>query len=347
MKKEFIKLLGLFMVVAISCVLFLAMPILGQDLLCAPENESISLSQGDPQAISNEESSLNTERTEASIEEEENIASATDTQLAQENPESSQSSPLSEETNLPLEGLIVIIDSGHGGKDPGAESLGSSPKLCESSINWDITIRLYEKVKSLGGMPFLTVQNSETGAVDNGFPPCDAYKSMTFADQKGGSVYNHGAGLFRRLKFSNDALSYFSDKDYRVIFVSIHVDSMQSKRGRRAEGAHVMYSRSQSSNELADALAESFSESPDLRRTLDGKLFEPLHKTARDIVILRGITEGKKNNHGQDINKIKNRVVVETGNLANAHDCKRLTDPLYREELALRILKGISIFYTK
>ena len=242
---------------------------------------------------------------------------------------------------LPLKNCLVVIDSGHGGRDPGAESRGFSPKLIEASINWDIAVRVYYKVQALGCVPVLTVKNDKYDIVNHGTPPPDAYKSVTFADKLGGGVYNHGPGLYRRVDFANRALEFFAKKGFKVIFISIHIDSMRSRSGRRIGGIHILYPKSQSGNELANTLNSVFSLSPDLRRKSGDKLFEPIHETGRDIIILRGMSERTK-----IPNKIKNRVVIEVGNLANPEDCKKLSTPDYREDVASRIARGIYLFFT-
>lgn len=54
---------------------------------------------------------------------------------------------------LPLKGWVIVLDAGHGGKDPGAIS---SKKLLEKDINLDIVSRLQELLRKAGAVTVMT-----------------------------------------------------------------------------------------------------------------------------------------------------------------------------------------------
>lgn len=54
--------------------------------------------------------------------------------------------------NKPLEGKKIYLDAGHGGKDPGAYY----KDIYEKDLNLKITLKLKDKIESLGGIVYLT-----------------------------------------------------------------------------------------------------------------------------------------------------------------------------------------------
>ena len=59
------------------------------------------------------------------------------------------------EGNKPLEGLRILIDPGHGGKDPGAISFRGS-EYAEKHINLDTSLLLQKNLKDLGAQVYMT-----------------------------------------------------------------------------------------------------------------------------------------------------------------------------------------------
>lgn len=63
---------------------------------------------------------------------------------------------LMNQTGNPLKGRIIVIDAGHGGKDPGA----SSNKVTESTVTLNVSKRVEAKLKKAGAQVLMTRSNN-------------------------------------------------------------------------------------------------------------------------------------------------------------------------------------------
>lgn len=63
---------------------------------------------------------------------------------------------LTNQTGNPLKGRIIVIDAGHGGKDPGA----SSNKLTESTVTLNVAKRVEAKLKKAGAQVLMSRSNN-------------------------------------------------------------------------------------------------------------------------------------------------------------------------------------------
>ena len=106
---------------------------------------------------------------------------------------------------------IVVIDAGHGGKDPGAKANG----LVEKDLNLDIALRLEKLLKEEGITTYMT-RNSDW------YP--DLYSRAALANQKGADLFisiHHNAG---HSKYNGTMALYyptrksgFTGKDFAVL----------------------------------------------------------------------------------------------------------------------------------
>ena len=65
---------------------------------------------------------------------------------------------IKEKTSTNLRGKTIVVDAGHGGKDPGAGEVGYSP-VSEKHIVLDISLKLAEKLRSKGARVIMTRKN--------------------------------------------------------------------------------------------------------------------------------------------------------------------------------------------
>jgi N-acetylmuramoyl-L-alanine amidase len=75
-----------------------------------------------------------------------------------------------------LGGKTIIIDAGHGGKDPGAGSVGFSPK-CEKELNIEIARKLASELQSKGARVIMTRQNDVFLELDDRAGFADRYNA--------------------------------------------------------------------------------------------------------------------------------------------------------------------------
>ncbi|AQQ71912.1 N-acetylmuramoyl-L-alanine amidase LytC precursor [Limihaloglobus sulfuriphilus] len=73
-----------------------------------------------------------------------------------------------------LQGKTIVIDPGHGGKDPGAGSVGFSPK-CEKELNIAIAQKLASELKSKGARVIMTRNNDVFLELDDRASFADRY----------------------------------------------------------------------------------------------------------------------------------------------------------------------------
>lgn len=128
-----------------------------------------------------------------------------------------------------LQGYTIVLDSGHGGRDPGAvvtkEVSGEVKTFYEAQYNYDVAMRLYALLKRHGAQvqltnisPSYTIRNNDI--------------QQTFANTQN-AVFNNeregdsmGGGLWvlrRRLEITGNLLKNITLD--RRIFISIHNDS--------------------------------------------------------------------------------------------------------------------------
>lgn len=74
---------------------------------------------------------------------------------------------LSENYSKPLEGITVVIDPGHGGKDVGALGVGGTAGPIEKEINFAAAYTTMQRLKSMGATVYLTRSDDSVLALDD------------------------------------------------------------------------------------------------------------------------------------------------------------------------------------
>jgi N-acetylmuramoyl-L-alanine amidase len=220
---------------------------------------------------------------------------------------------------------VVVIDAGHGGRDPGA--IGASG-LEEKAVTLDVARRLAARLRAAGEMEIVL-----TREVDRGVPlaerlaiaaehQADLFLSL-HADSlpahpsiRGASVYTlsaqpsdpEAARKARKENAADERLEIIAaapDETVRTILTSL----MRNSTGRRS----VMLART-----LAGDLADI---TPLLQRP---------HRSA-NFVVLRSLNTPS--------------VLVELGYLSNAADEAALADPAHREALAAALFRAVTAYF--
>jgi len=268
----------------------------------------------------------------------------------------------------PLAGVVVILDPGHGGVDPGA---GGRRGVYEDEVVYDIVCRAKRILEQeTAAAVYVTLRDKTRGyaptPVRTNFPrDRDEYIQTTPVYQNLDST----VGLHLRWYLANSlyraALRRGTPSD-KVIFTSFHADDLSrnargamvyvpgaalckghySKTGRtyrkfaevreRPEVAFTKRTRERSeqrSRELAGDLLAAL-------RTARVKVFS--NKPVRDRIVRRRAPFVPA---VLRYNAVPAKVLIECGNLNNARDRQNLGDPTFRERVARAYVEAL-IAYT-
>lgn len=269
-----------------------------------------------------------------------------------------------------LEGVVVILDAGHGGLDRGAMQNG----VWEDSYVYDIACRIHQTLESrTKARVLMTLHNPNLG-----YRPQER-RELT-AD-KGAVILTHPwyrpeesseakAGVNLRWYLANQYFERLQKEGvdpHRVVFTSIHADSLHpSLRGamfyvpgaeyRRTRwstkgkvyGAYEeytakpVYTATEKELERSEGLSHQFS------RSLESafkKARLPVHAygATRDHVVRKGrswLPAVIRNS------AIPCSVLMEVCNLNNAEDAKLLRDPVYRQAVADAYVAALLRYYS-
>lgn len=268
-----------------------------------------------------------------------------------------------------LEGVHLVLDAGHGGKDRGAERNG----VWESDYVYDVMARIKRRLeRETGAKVHPTTRDRETGfAVQDrrSLKPNGAEVILTDPEHRirGGSSTKMGVNL--RWYLANSIYRELRQKGVdaeRVVFITLHADSLHpSLRGamiyvpgeRYRRGTYGSTSKtyqryrevrekprvsiSRSDRVRDEGLSRQFAEVV-LEAFRDEKL--PVHdyRPVRDHVVRRGRAWAPAVLRG---NQVPTKILLELANLQNHQDAKMLKDPAYREKLAGAVVEALKEHY--
>ena len=226
-----------------------------------------------------------------------------------------------------LSKMVVVIDAGHGGSDPGANKPfpNNNKKLVtESAYCFDVALRLERILRSKGAVVIKTTVN-EKWKVPIANQPSEALPSNKEAISSLNRLQVRAGkfGLRPRVEIANRVLR--SSGMPRVCFISIHFDALQDKS---LQSTRIIAGKNAS--DLSVLLGRNFEE--ERRISNSGS---PLVRNGdkahgiRNIYVL------------SDANQIKQKAMLELGNFNNEKDLWRIRDYKVRENYAQIITRAL------
>jgi len=271
-----------------------------------------------------------------------------------------------------LAGVVVILDPGHGGNDPGTQY--SRGGLHEDEINYDIACRikaLLERETSarvhmtmIDRSSGFTASNSGTFANDND------EELLTTPRHKNSNGATVSANLRWMLVNSIYATELKRGTDpNKVVFTSVHTDNLYNEKMR---GAMVYIPGAQYRSQQEgprDAIYASYQEGKTHNRFIstagERRRDEALSRNLADMVISElQRKQIKCHDQGDPIRtkvqktrtkayvpavirntKVPTKILIETANLNNATDRGRLSDPSWRQAFAEAYVDALKRYY--
>jgi len=269
-----------------------------------------------------------------------------------------------------LEGVTVILDSGHGGRDIGASHNG----VWESDYVYDVLCRIKARLeKNTAAQVLTTIRDTQYGYrifETRGIPLNQSESILTTPPLRLASSAPNDVGVNLRWYLAN---SYFRslrakgvDPD-KVVFASLHADSLHPSlrgtmiyvpgeqyrtktygfngaayRARREvrEQSHVSFTREQ--RQKSEGLSREFA--ADLLKALKqrGARIHP-YQPVRDRIIRRTrpwVPAVLR------CNEVSVQILLEVCNINNPVDAQTLTDPAFRQKIADAFVDALLSYYT-
>jgi N-acetylmuramoyl-L-alanine amidase len=226
-----------------------------------------------------------------------------------------------------LSGLVVIIDSGHGGKDLGCVVKNS--QFIENAYCYDVALRLEKILKDSGIIVFKTTKDSKRRINNTILGNIPSLSHAVFSIN--GKMVKNGKGLYKRTDFCN--LKFQKYHDHEIVFISIHFDVTSSD----FLGARIIKEKGNYKSSLfSDILKEELQ-----KKNLLSNSFFPVFENGDPLIYKRHlhILSGK--------NKISPKVLIELGNTQNQEDLLRIKNPNIREEYARVMFNALKKYAQK
>ncbi|MDK1020258.1 MAG: N-acetylmuramoyl-L-alanine amidase [Candidatus Hydrogenedentes bacterium] len=271
-----------------------------------------------------------------------------------------------------LSDVVVILDPGHGGSDTGATHIGSG--LYEDEINYDIVCRIRDLLrKNTGAKVYVTMVDRSSGyAVTN------KTRFSYDRDEELLTTPRHlnadGANVSANLRWMLVNSIYDKERkrgidSRKIIFTSIHTDSLYNAQLRGAM-IYIPGAKYRRSEEVRlDPLYAKYQEGRNYNRftssTSERRLDEALSRNfATTLLDELGKKRVKRHDNADPIRskirrsrtsvfvpavlrntKVPTKVLLETANLKNATDRKRLADPWWRQQVAIAYVDALKRYY--
>lgn len=273
-----------------------------------------------------------------------------------------------------LEGVVVILDSGHGGRDQGAAV--TKVNLYEDEINYDIVCRIKNILETqTQAKVYTTVLDPQQG-----YTPTEVtrFTHDTHEVLKTTPTYNNQDGdtsVMLRWHLANDIYYRERDRgvdDRNILFASIHCDSLFNETLR---GAMVYVPGTKYRSDPSPATSAKYNNYAEVKRTPAPKT--TLEQRRRDEALSRifasTVLNSMRTNNpplkvhdaGDPIRHVirqsKNKaylpavlrynvtptkVLIEVANMTNPQDQQRLADPQWRQWFAEAFVNALRSHYS-
>lgn len=272
-----------------------------------------------------------------------------------------------------LSDVVVILDPGHGGDDTGAKHVGSG--LYEDEINYDIVCRIRDLLhKSTGARVYVTMIDRSSGYAIT--------KKKRFSHDRDEELLTtprhanaDGSQVSANLRWM--LVNSIYDKElkrgvdkHKIVFTSVHTDSLYNARLRGAM-IYIPGAKYRRSEEVrGGALYAKYQEGRSYNRftssTSERRRDEALSRNfATTLLDELGRKRVKRHDNADPIRtkirrsrtqvfvpavlrntKVPTKVLLETANLKNATDRKRLADPWWRQQVAKAYVDALKRYYS-
>ncbi len=271
-----------------------------------------------------------------------------------------------------LSDVSVILDPGHGGGDNGAEHRRSG--LFEDEINYDIVCRIRALLlETTGATVHVTMIDRSSGyAISNKkrFTPDRDEELLTTPRHPNTDGSKASANL--RWMLANSIYEKELKRGIesrKIVFTSVHTDSRGNGQMRGAmiyiPGAKYRRSEEVVSNSLYEKYQEGRSFNRFTSSTTERRQDEAMSRNFAVILLDEFRIKGVKRHESDPIraqirrtptwvfvpavlrnSKVPTKVLIETANLRNATDRKRLADPDWRQQVAIAYVDALKRYYS-
>ncbi|MBI5732349.1 N-acetylmuramoyl-L-alanine amidase [Candidatus Jorgensenbacteria bacterium] len=219
-----------------------------------------------------------------------------------------------------LYGLVLILDPGHGGQDPGSHGSFRSSYIVENEYVYDVAKRVERLAREQGAIVFKTIRDEKF----------DYYRDwpaqQVLLDNReevfsfdGSRVEAGSRGLGKRIAYANNILKRYPR--HRVVFLSVHFDVAEESK----DGTYLIIGGGRRPR-IASLLIDSFHElAADVSVKVAGQ-------GVKHIYVL-----GKRN-------AVLEKVLLELGNFNSENDNWEIRNYQTRTRYALRIVKALEYF---
>lgn len=270
-----------------------------------------------------------------------------------------------------LQGVVVVIDPGHGGRDQGGANYKSG--LYEDELNYDVAcrVKLLLETRTQAKVYMTIVDSSQQ------YQPTDGGRFAHDTDEKVLTTppyENKDAKVSANLRWYL-ANSYLRDElkngadPRKIVFTSFHTDALYNGTLRGAM-AYIPGARYRRENELPEgaiyaryeecvqqreasstaaerrrdeALSRNFAEDlmralgkRRIRRHLEGDWIRSQIRQDGGVVYLPAVLRNTQ---------IPTKILIEMANITNSTDCERLADPQWRQDFAEAYVDALKTYF--
>lgn len=272
-----------------------------------------------------------------------------------------------------LDGVVLVLDPGHGGRDQGAAV--NKAGLYEDELNYDIVCRVKRLLETkTRAKIYITMKD-----LSDGYQPRELKRFVHDTDEVVLSTPNY---LNEESHFSANLRAYLVNSIYRkelaaktdprkVLFVSFHCDAIP-QAGMRGTmvyvpgakycqggdipsgGAYNKYEEARGQGNLKISAAECLKNEA-LSRNFAKTLVDSLQRSKPPIKVhssgipIRNVIV-KSRNHAfvpavLRYSQVHTKVLIEMANLLDSTDQQRLADPQWRERYAAAFVDAVKKYY--